>query len=89
MGLWPTAPPIAWADMEPSPQATYVWTAPDRNMPDEQGRARSYLTAANACHVVAVEIDRETGKPEPTHEMLGARLGGGQPAEPPQASEQT
>jgi CO/xanthine dehydrogenase Mo-binding subunit len=49
-------------DMEPSPEATYVWTAPDRNMPDEQGRARSYLTAANACHVVAVEIDRETGQ---------------------------
>lgn len=52
------------ADMEPSPQATYVWTAPDRNMPDEQGRARSYLTAANACHVVAVEIDRETAQVE-------------------------
>jgi CO/xanthine dehydrogenase Mo-binding subunit len=49
-------------DMEPSPEATYVWTAPDRNMPDEQGRARSYLTAANACHVVAVEIDRETAQ---------------------------
>jgi CO/xanthine dehydrogenase Mo-binding subunit len=50
------------ADMEPSPEATYVWTAPDRNMPDEQGRARSYLTAANACHVVAVEIDPETAQ---------------------------
>jgi CO/xanthine dehydrogenase Mo-binding subunit len=48
--------------MEPSPEATYVWTAPDRNMPDEQGRARSYLTAANACHIVAVEIDRETAQ---------------------------
>jgi len=52
------------ADMEPSPEATYVWTAPDRNMPDEQGRARSYLTAANACHVVAAEIDRETAQVE-------------------------
>lgn len=49
-------------DMEPNPQATYVWTAPGRTMPDESGRVKSYLTAANACHVVAVEIDRETGQ---------------------------
>jgi CO/xanthine dehydrogenase Mo-binding subunit len=47
---------------EPSAEATYVWTAPDRGMPDDEGRAKSYLTAANACHVVAVEIDRDTGK---------------------------
>ncbi|MFI5398879.1 MAG: xanthine dehydrogenase family protein molybdopterin-binding subunit, partial [Candidatus Binatia bacterium] len=32
--------------------------------PDEQGRAKSYLTAANACHVVMVEVDPETGKVE-------------------------
>ncbi len=46
---------------ETRPEATYVWTAPGRNSVDEQGRAKSYLTAANACHVVALEIERETG----------------------------
>ncbi len=51
-------------DMEPSPEATYVWTAPDRNLPDEQGRAKSYLTAANACHLALVEVDAETGQVE-------------------------
>jgi CO/xanthine dehydrogenase Mo-binding subunit len=50
--------------MEPSAEATYVWTAPDRGMPDDEGRAKSYLTAANACHLVAVEIDPDTGKVE-------------------------
>jgi CO/xanthine dehydrogenase Mo-binding subunit len=48
-------------DMQQSPEATYVWTAPDRQPPDEQGRVKGYLTAANACHLVVVEIDRETG----------------------------
>ena len=50
--------------MEPSPEATYVWTAPDRNEPDDQGRCRSYLTAANACHIALVEVDRDTGVTE-------------------------
>lgn len=50
--------------MEPSPEATFVWTAPDRNEPDDQGRCRSYLTAANACHIALVEVDRETGVTE-------------------------
>lgn len=48
-------------DMDPNPQATYVWTAPGRTVADEEGRAKSYLTAANAAHIVAVEVDRETG----------------------------
>jgi CO/xanthine dehydrogenase Mo-binding subunit len=48
--------------MEQSPEATYVWTAPGRTEPDEQGRCKSYLTAANACHVVMVEIDPGTGR---------------------------
>jgi CO/xanthine dehydrogenase Mo-binding subunit len=48
-------------DMDPNPQATYVWTAPGRTPADEEGRAKSYLTAANAAHIVAIEIDRETG----------------------------
>ncbi|NMG76505.1 xanthine dehydrogenase family protein molybdopterin-binding subunit [Aromatoleum diolicum] len=48
--------------VEPCPEATYVWTAPNRNLPDDQGRCRSYLTAANATHVVQVEIDRDTGQ---------------------------
>ncbi|MEE8558440.1 MAG: molybdopterin cofactor-binding domain-containing protein, partial [Myxococcota bacterium] len=49
-------------DIDPRPEATYVWTAPNRTQPDDQGRAKSYLTAANACHVVVVEIDPETGQ---------------------------
>jgi carbon-monoxide dehydrogenase large subunit len=48
--------------VDSSPEATYVWNAPDRGAPDEQGRAKGYLTAANACHVVQVEVDRETGQ---------------------------
>lgn len=50
--------------MEPNPTATSVWTAPNRNMPDDQGRCRSYFTAASAVHVVMVEVDRGTGKVE-------------------------
>jgi CO/xanthine dehydrogenase Mo-binding subunit len=50
--------------MEPCPEATAVWTAPGRNEPDEEGRCKSYLTAANACHVVMLEVDRETGMVE-------------------------
>lgn len=48
--------------VDPNPEATYVWTAPGRTPADEQGRAKSYLTAANACHVVVVEVDRETAE---------------------------
>ena len=48
--------------MDPNPEATYVWTAPGRTPADDQGRAKSYLTAANACHVVLVEVDAETGQ---------------------------
>jgi CO/xanthine dehydrogenase Mo-binding subunit len=50
--------------VDPNPEATYVWTAPGRTVADEQGRAKSYLTAANACHVVVVEVDAETGQVE-------------------------
>ena len=46
--------------VEPNPEATYVWTAPGRTVADENGRAKSYLTAANACHLVRVEIDPGT-----------------------------
>jgi CO/xanthine dehydrogenase Mo-binding subunit len=47
--------------VEPCPEACYVWTAPDRNEADDQGRCRSYLTAANACHLAMVEVDAQTG----------------------------
>lgn len=50
--------------MEPGLEATHVWTAADRKPVDELQRAKSYLTAANACHLVLLEIDRETGKTE-------------------------
>lgn len=48
--------------LDPNPEATYVWTAPGRTPADDQGRAKSYLTAANACHVVLVEVDVETAQ---------------------------
>ena len=48
--------------MEMGMEATCVWTAQERNPIDDQGRAKSYLTAANACHVVLVEVDRKTGR---------------------------
>ena len=48
--------------MEPNPTATSVWTAAGRTVPDDQGRCRSYLTAASATHVVMVEVDRDTGR---------------------------
>ena len=48
--------------IEPNPEATYVWTAPGRTPADENGRAKSYLTAANACHLVRVEIDPGTAQ---------------------------
>ena len=47
--------------IDPRPEATHVWTAAGRTPADEEGRAKSYLTAAQAVHVVQVEIDRETG----------------------------
>ncbi len=47
---------------EQSPEATYVWTSAGRTPIDEQGRAKSYLTAANACHLAVVEVDAETGQ---------------------------
>ena len=53
-------------DIDPRPEATHVWTAAGRTEADDQGRAKSYLTAAQAVHVVAVEIDRDTGQVEIT-----------------------
>ncbi len=50
--------------IDPRPEATHVWTAPGRAPVDEEGRTKSYLTAAQAVHVVLVEIDRETGQVE-------------------------
>ncbi len=50
--------------MDPNPECTYVWTAPGRTPADEEGRAKSYLTAANACHVVCVEVDPDTAMVE-------------------------
>lgn len=45
----------------PNTDATHVWTAEGRTPADDQGRAKSYLTGAQAVHVAAVEIDRRTG----------------------------
>jgi len=51
-------------DIDPRPEATHVWTAAGRTPVDEEGRAKSYLTAAHAVHIVGVEIDRDTGMVE-------------------------
>jgi CO/xanthine dehydrogenase Mo-binding subunit len=51
-------------DVDPRPEATHVWTASGRTPADEEGRAKSYLTAAQAVHVVVVEIDPDTGMVE-------------------------
>ena len=51
-------------DVDARPEATHVWTAPGRTPADEEGRAKSYLTAAQAVHVVQLEIDPETGMVE-------------------------
>lgn len=48
--------------VEPGAEATYTWVAPGQEIPDDQARARSYLTASNSCHVAMVEIDAETGR---------------------------
>jgi CO/xanthine dehydrogenase Mo-binding subunit len=61
--------------MEPGLEATYVWTAADRKPIDEQGRAKSYLTAANACHLVLLEIDSETGKTKILKYFIGDDCG--------------
>jgi CO/xanthine dehydrogenase Mo-binding subunit len=50
--------------IDPRPEATHVWTASGRTAADEEGRAKSYLTAAQAVHVVMLEIDRDTGMVE-------------------------
>jgi CO/xanthine dehydrogenase Mo-binding subunit len=47
-----------------NPEASYTFNPPDRKLPDAEGRGSFDLTAANAAHVVMVEIDRETGQVE-------------------------
>jgi len=51
-------------DVDPRPEATHVWTAAGRTPVDDEGRAKSYLTAAHAVHIVVAEIDRDTGMVE-------------------------
>jgi len=48
-------------DIDPRPEATHVWVPAGRTPADDEGRAKSYLTATHAVHVVLLEIDRETG----------------------------
>jgi len=61
--------------MEPGLEATHVWTAADRKPVDELERAKSYLTAANACHVVLLEIDPETGQTKILKYFIGDDCG--------------
>ncbi len=62
VGLMTTRSDLLPPDVDPCPEATYVYTSPGRDMPDEEGRCKSYLTAANACHLVMVEVDPQTGQ---------------------------
>jgi len=48
-------------EIDPRPEATYAWTAAGRTEPDDQGRAKSYLTAAQSVHIAQVEVDAKTG----------------------------
>ncbi|MDP6978181.1 MAG: xanthine dehydrogenase family protein molybdopterin-binding subunit, partial [Myxococcota bacterium] len=48
-------------EIDPRPEATYAWTAAGRTEPDDQGRAKTYLTAAQSVHIAQVEIDEKTG----------------------------
>jgi len=48
-------------EIDPRPAATYAWTAAGRTEPDDQGRAKSYLTAAQSVHIAQVEVDAKTG----------------------------
>jgi CO/xanthine dehydrogenase Mo-binding subunit len=61
--------------MEPGLEATHVWTAADRKPVDELQRAKSYLTAANACHLVLLEIDPETGQTKILKYFIGDDCG--------------
>ena len=49
-------------DMDGNPEASYTYNAPNPKLPDAEGRGSFDLTAANAAHVVMVEVDRETGQ---------------------------
>ena len=49
-------------DVDGNPEASYTYNPPDRKLPDTEGRGSFDLTAANAAHVVMVEVDRETGQ---------------------------
>jgi CO/xanthine dehydrogenase Mo-binding subunit len=49
-------------DVEPSPEATYVWAAPGQKPPDEQGQAKTDLMSAHSCHLAVVEVDLKTGQ---------------------------
>ena len=48
-------------DVAGSPEASYIWDSTGRTLPDELGRSKSHLTAANAAHLVEVEVDPDTG----------------------------
>lgn len=48
--------------MDGNAEASYTYNAPDRALPDADGRGSYDLTAANNAHVVMVEVDRATGQ---------------------------
>jgi CO/xanthine dehydrogenase Mo-binding subunit len=48
--------------LDNSLEASYSWNPAGMRRPDDDGRGRFYLTAANAAHLAEVEVDRHTGQ---------------------------
>jgi CO/xanthine dehydrogenase Mo-binding subunit len=51
-------------DVDGNPEASYTFNAPNRALPDAEGRGSYDLTASHNAHVVLLEVDRDTGKVE-------------------------
>lgn len=59
VGTMQFRPDLLPPDIDANPEITYVWNAPGQRLDSD---ASPYLTFANACHVVMVEIDPDTGQ---------------------------
>jgi CO/xanthine dehydrogenase Mo-binding subunit len=55
-------PDLLSPELVRSPEARHVWSVSAQAPPDVDGRAETYLTAANAAHLAEVEVDPETGQ---------------------------
>ncbi|MHB8566033.1 MAG: xanthine dehydrogenase family protein molybdopterin-binding subunit [Nitrososphaerales archaeon] len=62
---------VAWVNnlllpegMEPGLVAIHIWNPPKFTLPDEKWRHNQTLTYSYQCHIAAMEVDLETGKPK-------------------------